>query len=330
MCLALPWARVLGAEPASKLGVAYPSYSIHAKAERDFAEPLRYLEFCHTRGAGGIQLPLGSDVEAARKLRARAAKLEMFVEGSIRPPKDKSDVERFDAEVRAAREAGATVLRSVLLGGRRYEVFKTAAEFADFKKQAVASLELAAAVLARHQSKLAIENHKDFRAAELADILRKLASAHVGVCVDTGNNLALLEDVADTVKVLAPFALACHLKDMAVERADDGFLLSEVPLGSGLLDLKSIVADLRKARADLRFSLEMITRDPLRIPCLTEGYWATFEDVPGRDLARTLAWVQKHARALPRVSKLESKKQLEAEDGNVRASIAYARDQLAL
>ena len=48
----------------------------------------------------------------------------------------------------------------------------------------------------------------------------------------------------------------------------EGFLLSEVPLGTGAVDLAGVVEVLRRARPQLRFSLEMITRDPLRIPCL--------------------------------------------------------------
>ena len=36
----------------------------------------------------------------------------------------------------------------------------------------------------------------------------------------------------------------------------------------------------------------MITRDPLKVPCLTEGYWVTFPDLPGRHLAHTLSLVR--------------------------------------
>ncbi|HKA06945.1 MAG TPA: hypothetical protein VKD71_06775, partial [Gemmataceae bacterium] len=81
-----------------------------------------------------------------------------------------------------------------------------------------------------------------------------------------------------------------------------------------------------------RFSLEMITRDPLRIPCLTDDYWATLEKVPGRELARALAMVQKHAakEPLPRISKLKEAEQLAAEDRNVRRSLEYGRAKLGL
>ena len=40
----------------------------------------------------------------------------------------------------------------------------------------------------------------------------------------------------------------------------------------------------------------MITRDPLKVPCLTDRYWATFADLPGRHLARTLSLVRSHLR----------------------------------
>jgi sugar phosphate isomerase/epimerase len=166
----------------------------------------------------------------------------------------------------------------------------------------------------------------------LIDVLKAISSQFVGVCVDTGNSIALLERPSETVSALAPFATACHLKDMGVESSADGFLLSEVALGDGFLDLAGIVGALKKARPGIRFSLEMITRDPLRIPCLTDDYWATLEKVPGRDLARALAMVQKHAgkEPLPRISKLKESEQLAAEDKNVRRSLEYGRAKLGL
>ena len=48
----------------------------------------------------------------------------------------------------------------------------------------------------------------------------------------------------------------------------------------------------------------MITRDPLKIPCLTEGYWTTFPELPGKHVARALSLVRSHPRSqpLPRIS----------------------------
>lgn len=329
------WAGASRADDPTKrgsLGCVIHSFPLRSRTEKDLSDPLKFLEFCRERGADGIQLSLGKSVDAARKLRAAAKRHRMYVEGSIRPPKDKADLERFDVEIATAKEAGALVVRTVMLGGRRYETFRTAKEYAAFAESSLASLRLAAPVVARHQVTLAVENHKDYRTDELIDVMKAISSEYVGVCVDTGNSIALLERPSETAAALAPWAASCHLKDMGVESSDDGFLLSEVPLGDGFLDLKEIVGALRKARPSIRFNLEMITRDPLRIPCLTDDYWATFEKVPGRDLARALAMVKKHVgkEPLPRISNLKIEEQLAIEDKNVRRSLEYGRAKLGL
>ena len=137
-------------------------------------------------------------------------------------------------------------------------------------------------MVARHRCLLAVENHKDWRADELLALLKKVGSDSLGVCLDTGNSISLLEDPMEVVEALAPRAFTTHFKDMAVEEYRDGFLLAEVPLGTGFLDLPRVVRVLREARPEIRFNLEMITRDPLKVPCLTDRYWATFADLPGR------------------------------------------------
>jgi sugar phosphate isomerase/epimerase len=321
--------------PHPKMGVVIHSYGIRSRVERGrgFTDPARFAEFCRRRGAAGVQLPIGSrTTEASNALRDRLGELGMYLEASVAPPKDEADADRFEAEVSAAKAAGADVLRTVMLGGRRYEVFKSAAEYKAFKDRAWRSLQLAATVVTRHKVRLAVENHKDYRADELADVMTRLKSDHVGVTVDTGNNIALLDDPHGAVEALAPWAMSVHLKDMAVRESADGFLLSEVPLGDGFLDLKRIVGALRKGNPAVRFNLEMITRDPLRVPCLTDGYWVSFADLPGHDLARTLASVRRHTPKgdLPRVTGLSEADQLLAEDANVRRSFVYAQVRLGL
>jgi hypothetical protein len=115
---------------------------------------------------------------------------------------------------------------------------------------------------------------------------------------------------------------------MAVEEYREGFLLSEVPLGAGFLDLPAVVGVLRKARPAIKLNLEMITRDPLRVPCLTEKYWATLEGVPGRQLARALARARAARAPLPRIGKLTRARQIEREEENVRASLRYGARRL--
>jgi sugar phosphate isomerase/epimerase len=320
------------AAPA-RMGVIIHSFSIRRAAEkgRGVDDPLTFLDYCRSLGAGGVQTSLGvrDEVYAAR-LRDLMTTHGLYLEGSIALPRDREDVARFDAEVQTAKRCGAAVFRTVLLNGRRYEVFDSADAFRRFFEQARQALALARPVVERHEVRMAVENHKDLQAGDLAELIRKLDSPLIGVCLDTGNNLALLEAPQETIGLLAPLALSTHLKDMGVQEYADGFLLAEVPLGTGFLDLPQIVATLRRGRPGLHLNLEMMTRDPLKVPCLTPKYWATLEHVPGRRLAEMLALVRAKAakEPLPRVSDLGREEQIRREDDNVRRCLRYAREKL--
>jgi sugar phosphate isomerase/epimerase len=295
-------------------------------------EPFTFLEHCRQLGAGGIQVPLGIREEAyARRLRQRAAECGMFIEGSLAAPAGAADLERFEAEIRTASLAGAAAVRTVVMPGRRYEQFESVQRFRQAARQARSSLELAAPVVARHGVRLAVENHKDFRTAEQIELLRRIGSPWVGACVDTGNNFTLLEDPVQVVEALAPWAFCVHLKDQAVGEYAEGFLYADVPLGQGFLDLPRMIAALGKAKPGIRFCLETITRDPLRVPCRAEKYWVAMGDVPRSELERTLRTVREHhAAKLPQLSALSPDEQVMREEANVRAGLAYARKRLGI
>jgi hypothetical protein len=76
----------------------------------------------------------------------------------------------------------------------------------------------------------------------------------------------------------------------------------------------------------------MITRDPLKIPCLTNEYWETLPAVGPKSLASTLKLVKAHPfkPQLPVVSPLPAEERLAAEEQNVLASLEYSRKHLAL
>jgi len=327
-------ARALGSARPKKtqLGIDDFSYNIRLRAERQLRDPLNFLDHCHQIGAGGVQMSIGIRDEAyTRKLRRNVEEYGMFIEGSATLPRSQSDVERFEKVARTAKQTGAKVIR-IAIGGRRYEQFDRAEQFKAFAEVAFGGLQLAEPVAGRHRVRLAIENHKDWRVPDMLDMLERINSEYVGVCVDTGNSFALLEDPMEVVEAYAPWGFAAHLKDMAVAEYEDGFLLADVPLGEGLLDLSRMVQILRKVRPEIRFSLEMATRDPLKVPCLTEKYWATFEDVPGSDLARTLRFVCTNAtpQPLPRVNHLPLDEQIELEEQNIKKCLRYAAEHLNL
>jgi 3-oxoisoapionate decarboxylase len=194
------------------------------------------------------------------------------------------------------------------------------------------SLDAAVPILDRYKIPLGLENHKDWTVDEMTALIKKYSSEYLGVCLDFGNNIALLDPPNEVVEKLAPYTVSTHLKNMGVERYSDGFLLSETVLNQGFLDLPQMIAVVQQARPKTRFSLEMITRDPLHVPCLTDKYWATFPDRNGRYLARTLMLVQKEqsSQPLPRVAGLSHDSQVRLEEENVVSCIRYARETLKL
>jgi sugar phosphate isomerase/epimerase len=305
-----------------------------AKQERafDLFQPEHFFDHARGLGAGGYQVAFGVlDSSRSRMLRQQAESAGMYVEGIIQAPKTRSDLDRFEAEMKSAAAVGAAAVRSTIFTGRRYEYFDSLEAYKADHVQAIRSLELAAPIAEKYRVAFAPENHKDHRIDERVAALKRIDSEFVGVCVDTGNNFALLEDPVETAKALAPWAHSVHIKDQAVQLADFGFLFGDIPLGQGFIDLKQIVSVLQSARPGIHFTLELLTRDPLKVPCLEPEYWATFPDLPATDLARTLRTVRDHASTeLQYPSKLTLDQQVALEERNVRQSIAYARDQLGL
>jgi len=317
----------------TRLGVCTYSYGIHWRTARSgttdlsFSNPLEFMDLCHGLGAAGIQLGIGADMKLAGQIQSKRESYGMYFEGQVSLPKEDADAERFEQEIRAAKTAGARVVRAAALSGRRYETFDSEKAFREFASNAERSIQRAEPVLKRNGVKLALENHKDWRVDELLGLLKRIDGEYVGICLDTGNSIALLEDPMEVIRAYAPFALSVHLKDMGVRPYADGFLLSEVPLGEGLLDIPAAVGIILKANPKVWLSLEMITRDPLKVPCLLPKYWVAMGGVPAKDLAGTLGLVRRNdsTKPLPSTTGLELGTQLALEDEHVRRSFAFAQ-----
>src|SRR5581483_8037961 len=164
------------------------------------------------------------------------------------------------------------------------------------------------------------------------DTLKRLGSEFVGICVDVGNSFTLMEDPLEVARAYAPYAFTVHFKDQAVRENQDGFWFADVPLGEGFLDLPALIQTLRSAKPDIHLNLELITRDPLNVPCLKKEFWVSMPGTPADKLASALATVKARSAPKPFVepSKLSVEDQLALELNNVRRCLAYARDHLAL
>ena len=321
--------------PQTKLAIATTSY-MGVWFPKDTYE---FLEHCHTLGAAGIQAGVHGDIagEATTRadvlrIRRRADELGMSIEAMVPMPRG-LDTTAFEQSLKDARDVGAVALRAACLGTRRYETFRTFEAWQQHVRESHQSIAAALPLLEKYKIPLGLENHKDWTTDEMVAIMKQYSSEYFGVCLDFGNNISLLDDnPMETIEKLAPYVITTHLKDMAVDTDPEGFVMSEVLLGAGYLDLPRAIRIVEQARPNVRWSLEMITRDPLKVPCLNDKYWATFPHRNGLALARTLRFVNSHktAKPLPRIYHLSHEEQLRIENENVMACLKYARETLGL
>lgn len=293
-----------------------------------FNNAIDLIEHCHNIGSGGVQVIVRDwATDFSKKVRDLREKYGMYLEGSIQLPKAADQVAQFEKDVKSANEAGASIIRTVSLGGRRYEVFHKNGEYQEFQKKAMEALRLAEPILRKHKMKLGIENHKDWRADELVWALKELKSEWLGVTLDFGNSIALLENPMEVVIKLAPYSVSAHIKDMALDEYQNGFLLAEVPMGTGILELQKMVDICQKHNPKIKFNLEMITRDPLEIPCITADYWPSMEGIPAIDLANTLKLVKDKKAKTPiqKISILSAEDKLAIEEKNIVDSFKFAK-----
>jgi sugar phosphate isomerase/epimerase len=299
----------------------------------DFRDPLTVLKHVKEIGGGGLQMDLGvREANYLRELRNFAESNHLFVEGSVALPRSDSDLAKFEQQIVTAREAGAQIVRTVILSGRRYEQFHNYNDFKTAMDAGEKALRRAEPVMARHKLKLAVENHKDQRIDERVKLLNSLSSEHIGACFDVGNNIALLEDPMTVAKALAPWIVTVHFKDQGVREYEGGFLLADTPLGTGCIDLTEVVKFLGEKCPKARLTLELITRDALKVPILSGDYWSTMADVPASDLANTMSLLKQRATKEPfqKISSLPLEEQIRIERSNVEQSVRYAIEQLKI
>jgi sugar phosphate isomerase/epimerase len=293
------------------------------------------VEHCHSIGMYGVQTNPPTDPEGLKAFRQKLESYQMTLVCDPRLPNDASGVPAFEAQVKAFKEAGAIAFHAAMTG-RRYEDMASAEAFKTSFERNQKSVELAAPILDKYKVPLGIENHKGWRSAEQAAWMKRVGSEYVGVCLDFGNNISLCELPEETLENLLPYTVFAHIKDMAVQEYEDGFLLSEVPFGEGIIDLKMFVDTLRKKNRNMPVYLEMITRDPLKVPIYNDSYWRSFDKsyspIYGQELSKIIRLLKTKAskKPLPAVAGLSQEARLKLEDDFNNQCVQWGRKYLDL
>ena len=157
----------------------------------------------------------------------------------------RSEAKDLVKHLEIAERIGASVMR--IVGGSR----RTRPEsWAVHKRQLVKMLKGLVGPARDQGVVMAMENHIDLLADEMADIMTTIDSPWLSVCLDTANNLRLFEDPVAVAQTLAPLARATHVKDLGVRRGDprEFSFWPSVPLGEGLVDVPEVIRLLKRAK----------------------------------------------------------------------------------
>jgi sugar phosphate isomerase/epimerase len=153
-----------------------------------------------------------------------------------------------------AQRIGARVMR--IAGGSRRT---RPATWGAHKRRLGGMLKKLVGAAEKHGVVLAVENHIDMFADEIADLVTSVNSPWLGICLDTGNNLRMFEDPLVVAEKLAPFTRATHIKDIGVLPGNprEFSFWPSVPIGAGLVDIAKVIGFLKKARYDGLLAIEV-------------------------------------------------------------------------
>jgi sugar phosphate isomerase/epimerase len=152
--------------------------------------------------------------------------------------KNRDEYENMVAQIKNAKLIGADVMRVVASSLMfRFEPHGPQIDIlVDWFKDAVKVAE-------EYDVKLAVENHIDYTSDECVEFLERVDSPYLGLNLDTGNFLRLLDDPVEGTRKLADKVLATHIKDLKPVKglnATEWYFFSSTPVGDGLVDNQKI------------------------------------------------------------------------------------------
>lgn len=258
-----------------KLGVH--TYSLHlsgfgptdtagSELLRKTMDVFEMLEYCKKElGLDGVHLtPLCLDVidlGHMREVGARAKELGLFLEYNfsmddpyvpqinLTPDQALDHCQALGADIA---KASLDIKRPRPVAANRHhpQVMEVLARRAqEFRAAGPRALELGV--------RFAIENHTDTYASEILWLVKEADHPAVGVCVDTGNSLFVLEDPVTAVELLAPGSFTNHFKDYQVHHTAYGPKFIGGAVGEGDNDMVKAYQLIKDKSATDRIIIEL-------------------------------------------------------------------------
>ena len=183
-------------------------------------------------------------------------------------------------DLRLAAELGAPTVRCTLsrvLCGDRREV---EGGWDALLRTRIGQLERLVPEAERAGVAIAIENHQDADSDDLLRICRTFESGCLGVTLDCGNPLAVMEEPVEFARHIAPYLKHAHLKDYRIVPARAGFRLTRCALGEGAIPFPALFDLFDAQEWPVTRNIEMAALQARLIPWRDESWRQQY---PARD-----------------------------------------------
>jgi len=220
-----------------------------------------------------LQLAFGSVCPSARGFNAKLGTLE----------------EQVARALKASQIFGATCMRCVLGGDAERPQIEM---HIDNMIKAVRGIR---SRIADSGVKLAVENHGgDLQAREMKMMVEAVGTDVMGVCLDSGNPVWMLEDPHMTLETLIPYAETSHVRDSAVWKVPEGIAVRWVNMGDGNVDIDGWIQKFIKAKPGLPIIFEnLVSANPRVHRIYDPKFWDNWRNMPAWELSRFLTVAEK-------------------------------------
>ena len=281
-----------------------------------------------------ISLPpaIVGDETAIRQIREHADRLGIKVQlahGSVCPSarsfnaKLGSVEEQVSRALKASQIFGATCMRCILGGDSERPQIEM---HIDNMVKAVRPLR---SRILDSGVKLAVENHGgDLQAREMKMMVEAVGPDVMGVCLDSGNPVWMLEDPHMTLEMLIPYAETSHVRDSAVWKVPEGIAVRWVNMGDGNVDIDGWVRKFIQAKPGLPIIFEnLVSANPRIHRIYDPKFWDNWRQMPAAELSRFLAVAEKGT-PKPAVPRAEGKTAGQQRIEDLEVCVRYMRDLL--
>jgi hypothetical protein len=168
---------------------------------------------------------------------------------------------------------------------------------------------------------------------ELVALIEEAGNDFVGATMDAGNAAWALEHPAESLEILAPYALSTGIRDSALWPVPEGATLQWAAMGEGSIDWKAYFGRFAEICPETPVQLETISGRPILIPYWNEEFWDAYRSARIPEFMKFMGLVRNGTPREP-FALLPGQDQKAAEQhfqkAELERSVRYCREVLGL